>query len=199
MMKIALFGGTFNPVHNGHIKLIDTVNKLYNFDKIIVMPTKTPPHKICKDLADSNDRLNMCKLAFSGYDKIFVSDYEIKNTQKSFTYLTIEYLKRKYEDIEIYLIIGSDMFLSFETWKNFKYILKNVSIITAARDNIEYNEMLKYKNILSKFGADCEVINIKPYIVSSTQIREAIKQNQDYGFYVPDEVVKYINNNKLYI
>lgn len=198
-MKLALFGGTFNPIHNGHIKLIDRIDKTFKFDKIIVMPTKTPPHKVCKDLANENDRLKMCKLAFAGYEKIIVSDYEIRNTQKSFTYLTIEYLKQMYENTDIYLIIGSDMFLSFETWKNFKYILKNVTILTAARNKNEYEKMIEYNKILYNYGGNCEIINLHPYIVSSTQIREAIRQNKNYSCYLPYEVVKYINENKLYM
>lgn len=199
MKTIALFGGTFNPVHNGHIKLIERIDEIYDFDKIIVMPTKIPPHKVCKDLANEDDRLNMCKLAFSKYNKILVSDYEIKNTQKSFTYLTIEHLKQSYSDCHIYLIIGSDMFLSFEHWKNFKYILKNVTIITLARENNEYKKMIEYKKILSGFGGNFDVIDVDPYVVSSTQVRNAIKHNEDYSCYLPSEVVKYICKNELYI
>ena len=194
-----MFGGTFNPIHNGHIRLINKVDEIYHFDRIIVMPTNIPPHKVCKDLASENDRYNMCKLAFNRYDKVYVSDYEINNTQKSFSYLTIEHLRRTYLYSEIYLIIGSDMFLSFETWKNFKYILKNATIITAARNKDEYNKLLEYKNILLEFEAKIEVLNIEPYIVSSTKVRQAINNHIDCSCYLPCEVVKYIGEKKLYI
>jgi nicotinate-nucleotide adenylyltransferase len=115
MKRIGVLGGTFNPVHSEHVALAKSAVKELELDKLLVMPTYISPHKNTTP-ASSQDRLNMLKLAFLGQDKIEVSDYEIKRQGKSYTYLTVEYLKEQ-EDCELFFIVGGDMLTDFKTWK----------------------------------------------------------------------------------
>ena len=111
-MRIGIYGGAFNPVHKGHIKLAEEVKTKADLDKIIIMPSGLSPHKSSGSLIDSSHRLQMCKLAFEGEDYI-ISDLEIKREGKSYTVDTVTELKEIYPDDELYLIMGSDMLLSF--------------------------------------------------------------------------------------
>lgn len=199
MKNIALFGGTFNPVHNGHINMIKEIDSNYHFDKIIIMPTFVPPHKIAHDLACGTDRYNMCRLAFENIDNVVVSNYELQNGGKSYTYLTLSMLKEKYPSDNIFLIIGSDMFLTFDEWKNYTYILKNCKVITVCREKNEYDLLLKKKKWFDSLNADSQIVDIKPYVVSSTMIRDMVRHNENCSCYLNNKVVKYISENKLYL
>ncbi len=199
MMKIALFGGTFNPIHNGHINLIKKLDEKYSFDKIIVMPSKIPPHKEIEGTITEKNRYEFCKLAFEDYEKVEVSDFEICSENVSFTYLTIQYLLEKYENSQLFLVIGGDMFLYFEEWKNYKFILDNVIVLTASRNENEYEKLLLFKNQIN-YGT-IDILKMEPMVISSTQVRELFKKNENsskYSCYLPEKVVKYIVDNKLY-
>ena len=128
-MKTGVFGGTFNPVHKGHIMLAEYCMDSVGLDRIIMIPTAVPPHKISKNLASENDRLNMCELACKGKKNFSVSDIEIKRQGKSYTYETVTQLKEIYPDDHLYTIMGADMFLTLDRWKNPKIIFEKSSII----------------------------------------------------------------------
>ena len=122
-MKIALFGGTFNPPHLGHRRLLDSFCSLLAFDRVFVVPDKRPVHKICDDLALDNERLQMCRLAFD--DPAFtVSSMEIDRESDSYTVYTVRELHEQYPGAEIYLLMGSDMFLSFHKWYKYREIFE---------------------------------------------------------------------------
>jgi nicotinate-nucleotide adenylyltransferase len=197
-MRIGIFGGTFNPIHNGHINLVNRICEKILLDKIFVIPTKTPPHKISSDLADDESRLEMCRLAFEDNPKAEISDYEIKQGGKSYTILTLQYLKRVYPDDELFLIIGSDMLLTFHEWKDYKEILKLATIVTASRNYEDLDKLKPYAENLKNQGGECIIVDVEPYEISSTQIRSLIKQNKDYTCYLPKKVVEYIACKKLY-
>ena len=114
-MRIGIYGGAFNPVHKGHIKLAEEVKTKALLDKIIIMPSGQSPHKSSSSLVESEHRLEMCRLAFEGEDYI-ISDLEIKRQGKSYTVDTVTELKKIYPDDEFYLIMGSDMLLCFHKW-----------------------------------------------------------------------------------
>lgn len=197
-MNIALFGGTFNPVHNGHIKLILQLKAEYHIDKVIVMPTKKPPHKPSVDLADDNDRLNMLKLAFDGYEGFEVSDYEIKNTEISYSYDTLVYLKTVYPHDKLFLVMGGDMLLYFTKWNRYKDIFPMVTIIAASREKGEYEKLLDEAEKLKEFSSEIYISESEPFVISSTKIREYVRNNQSYSCYLPNKVVQYISENNLY-
>ncbi len=198
MNSIAIFGGTFNPIHNGHINLVNEVSSHLNPDRIIIMPTKIPPHKQADNLAGENDRINMCRLAFENNEKIEISDYEISQPGKSYSVLTLRYFKEKFPASKLFFVMGSDMLLSFHTWYNYEEILQLATLIAVSRKEDDSEKILEYKDRLSKMGGECIIIPIKPFEISSSQIRGAISQNQEYSCYLPEKVVKYIRCNKLY-
>ena len=139
----------------------------------------------------------MCRLAVSEREKYLVSDYEIKSDRISYTYYTINHFKEKYPEDEFYLIVGSDMFLSFETWYRFDDILSMVSLAVASRENGITEELEEKKEFLGKYGR-IFLFNVNPLPMSSTKIRKMIKNNEDMYCYLDKKVVKYIVDKNLY-
>ena len=199
-MKIGLLGGTFNPVHNGHINLAKFYKDSLKLDKIIFMPTAMPPHKLVKDLASAEDRINML-LAAIGDDECFsVSTIEIERSGKSYTYDTVCQLKELYPNDELFLIIGSDMFLSFDKWYKWQEISDNVVLCTAYRENSDnYFEMKNYAQNNLKLSDDKYYIGkFSPIVISSTEIRKKIRNGQNIGGLIAGSVEKYIKDKELY-
>ena len=198
-MRIGIFGGTFNPPHLGHKRLAETMLKSASLDKIIIMPTYTPPHKKGSDLASEKDRLNMCRLLFkeSHYQ---VSDLEIIRGGKSYTVDTVRELKKLYPDDELFLIIGSDMFLSFDRWYKFEEILENVTLCVATRENdISAEDLVSFAKEKLKLGADDIIISsVDAFVCSSTQVRNLIKEESDTEGILEKSVKGYIDMRKLY-
>lgn len=196
-MKIGVFGGAFNPVHKGHIKLaISYINSL-KLDKLIVIPTANPPHKSSKDLVDGKDRLNMLNLAFKDVDKVEISDIEFNRQGKSYTFDTIAELKNIYKNAEFYLIIGEDQFMSFDKWYKYDEILKEVTLCTAAREENKRDSLKEFSKKLLK-NDKCYIANFDPIVVSSSEIRENLKNNIDISFLIPENVYNYIIEKGLY-
>lgn len=197
-MKTGIFGGAFNPVHNGHINLLKCYKKELALDRIIVVPTAVPPHKTSEYLLSESHRLNMLKLAFKDFDGVEISDIEFKRQGKSYTYVTVEQLKKQYPEDDFYLIIGSDQYLYFQNWYRADDILESVILCTAAREKgREYEKMLSYKNSFSNMKNS--VISVFPVIeVSSSQIRNRINQGKSIDDLVPLAVAQYIGENRLY-
>lgn len=198
-MRTGIFGGSFNPVHNGHINLVEKIASENHLDKVIVMPTRISPFKSdSKDyVADSNDRIEMCKLAFKKLSFVEISRYEVDRDEISYTIGTVEYLKNQYPDDELFLIIGSDMLLSFSKWKDYKSILNICTVITASRENDDKTALKKTAEDLSKYGRII-ITDIEPVVISSTMIRSKIKNKEDISCLMPESVVKYILTNNLY-
>ena len=196
-MKTGIFGGSFNPVHKGHMHLADTAFEKLGLDRIIFVPSKIPPHKSASEYVSADARYEMCRLAVSEREKYLDSDYEIKSDRISYTYYTINHFKEKYPEDEFYLIVGSDMFLSFETWYRFDDILSMVSLAVASRENGITEELEEKKEFLGKYGR-IFLFNVNPLPMSSTKIRKMIKNNEDMYCYLDKKVVKYIVDKNLY-
>lgn len=197
-MNIALFGGSFNPIHSGHIKLIKAIKDNFHIQKLILMPTAVSPHKSNSEMTTEINRFNMCKLACKDLDYVDVSDLEIKRKGKSYTYLTINDLKKIYPDDKLYLVVGADMFMCFEIWKNFSDILSKASLITVPRDNVSYEQLVDYSYTLNNFGGESFILKDSVMDVSSSEIRYKIKNNLDVSNLLDADVLKYIKDNKLY-
>jgi len=197
-MKIGLFGGSFNPIHNGHIYLAKSIMDSLNLDKIILIPSKKSPHKSNVEYVSDTHRLNMCNLAVQNIPNVEVSDFEICRDTISYTVYTVQYFKENYPNDELYLLIGSDMFLSFDTWKDFKDIMQNVTLAVVSRCNGDMDTLLEKSMQLSKYGKII-VSNTAPLEVSSTEIRKNIRFNQYYSCNLDKKVVQYIKSNGLYL
>lgn len=197
-MKIAVFGGSFNPVHNGHCEMVKGLQEQMSFDKILVIPAFVPPHKSSDDYAKSHHRLKMCSLAFEGFNDVLVSDIEISAEQISYTYKTLLQLKEIYKNVQLFLVCGADMFLTLQTWKNPEIIFQNATVCAFSRDNTEQSLMEKQKDALENLGAKVVLLNGDIPAVSSTQIREKVKKGEDISSLVPKKVKEYINDNEIY-
>lgn len=197
-MKIAVFGGTFNPVHNGHINIVDAVMSGLCPDKLIIMPTGTPPHKQAHRLVSDDDRLTMLRLAVADRPNAEVSDYEIKKEGKSYTVLTLEHFKELYPDDELYFIMGSDMLSSFLSWYRPERIMELATLVCISRSE---DEKLKDKESASRVigaGGKCILIECEAVEASSTQARELIANGGDVSRIIPKPVEEYIIERGLY-
>lgn len=198
-MKIGVFGGAFNPIHNGHLALAKCYYDSLALDKVLFIPTSVPPHKTADYLVSSADRMNMVRLAVGDHPAFEVLDIEFKRQGKSYTYDTLTELKVLYPDAELYLIIGADQFLTFHCWYNYKAILDMVTVCTSAReDEQEKQALLDYaKSTVEMQGryfiADYPVIKL-----SSSEIREKVKNGKDISALVPEKVLEYIVEKGLY-
>lgn len=195
-MKTGVFGGAFNPVHNGHLALAEHYKKSLSLDRIIFIPTADPPHKSSDGLIDGRDRINMLNLCIG--ENELVSDMEFRRDGKSYTYLTLCELKELYPDDEFYLIVGADQFFCFEKWYRFEDIMSLSTVVTAAREKNQYEKMLKFKAEHPKL-ADVIVSEFDVVDVSSSQIREMIKNGLDVSNLIPEKVNEYIKEHRLYV
>mgnify|MGYP003297319669 CR=1 FL=1 len=190
-MKIGIFGGTFNPPHNGHRFLVDHVVRHMKFDRMIIVPSYLPPHKEVTQ-NDPVHRLAMTRLAFPDYT---VSDMELMRKGKSYTVDTLRILSRENPGDSLYFLCGSDMFLSMETWRDPAGIFSLATIVTVARERWVYPKLLWKKwYYYRKYRAHCKIIFVRPYILSSSVIR-CNKASMDQ---VTPAVKHYIMEHKLY-
>ena len=192
-MRIAIYGGSFNPMHIGHEKIVDYVLDNLNIDKIIIIPVGIPSHRE-NNLEQSDTRLKICKEIFKGNKKIEVSDIEIKSEGKSYTYDTLLKLMDLYgENNEFFEIIGEDSLKSLKTWKNYEELLKICKFIVFRRKddkNIQIDEeFLNNKNII--------ILENEYYNISSTEIRNMVKNNEDISAFVNKKVKKIIEKEYL--
>ena len=175
-MKIAIYGGTFNPPHRGHVESLQAVYEQAKPDRVLVIPASIPPHKeLAAGSPDAEERLELTRLAFKELPYAEVTDMELTRTGKSYTSDTVAELFRKYPDAELMLAMGTDMFLSFETWHEYRYLIDNVTMLVFARREGEDEKIFKYGEYLeSKYGAKINYIMHDPLPISSSEIRRLL-------------------------
>lgn len=196
-MRTGIFGGSFNPVHNGHIHLAETVMKELKLDRIFFVPSGISPHRSSAEYASGDDRLEMLRLACRDNENFFVCDYELKTDRVSYTFYTVEYFRNTYPDDELFLLVGSDMLLSFEKWFRFRDILENVTLAAVSRQQGDSQELLQKMSELSEYGKII-VCTAAPCEVSSTEIRKKVSKNENLTCYLGENVVQYIRLKGLY-
>ena len=175
-MKSAIYGGTFNPPHRGHVESLQAVYEQAKPDRVLVIPASIPPHKeLAAGSPDAEKRLELTRLAFKELPYAEVTDMELTRTGKSYTSDTVAELLRKYPDAELMLAMGTDMFLSFETWHEYRYLIDNVTMLVFARREGEDEKIFKYGEYLeSKYGAKINYIMHDPLPISSSEIRRLL-------------------------
>ena len=193
MIKTGIFGGAFNPVHNGHVRLAEEAVKQLKLKRLLIIPTYDSPHKETK-LLPFEDRAEMCRRAFGHIDGAEISDIEVKLGGKSFTINTIRELKSLYPEDQFFLLIGGDMLFSFESWFKYESILKEAKVCAIARDEDSLVDMMEYANELGRI----KVLPTKAIEISSTEIREKAARGEDITDLVPEGVAEYIAQNGLY-
>ncbi|MCQ2548142.1 MAG: nicotinate-nucleotide adenylyltransferase [Clostridia bacterium] len=201
MKKIGILGGSFDPIHNGHINI--AVNALIkrNLDFVCFMPTKKNPFKAGKDQASDEDRLAMLKAAIGQNTSFCIIDDELKDKNVSYTYNTMENLSKNYVGCHLYFIIGSDSLMSMEKWYRGEDLLKNFSFIVALRPGQTYEELEnKVNELVEKYDADIDLMEMDVLDdSSSTEIRELLKNGGDISYMVPPKVKEYIYEHGLYL
>lgn len=197
MDKLGIFGGTFNPIHNGHVSLAKHYIQALGLDELLVIPTKQPPHKAAPDLAPASARLRLCRLAFAGVPEAVVSDMEIVRSGKSYTVDTVAQLRARYPHAELYLLVGSDMFLTFSQWRQWQRILQEVTLCTAAREQAQMKQLADCARTLEPFGK-VQIFDFPVLELSSTQIRERIAQGLDCTDLLDSQVYEEVQRLGLY-
>lgn len=192
-MKIGILGGTFNPPHLGHRFILEQFASQINFDKILVIPTFIPPHKHSDELIESCQRIKMCRLAFSDMDNLEVSTIEIDRKGKSYTFDTLRQIKKQYPHSELFFVMGSDMFKSFKQWYRYEDILSLCKICTCERYENENS-----KDFFPEFDGKIIYSNAPAFEVSSSEIREKIKNGDDVSSLLCMNVYGFIMKEGLY-
>jgi len=207
-MRVAFFGGTFNPIHIGHLISAIEIKECFLIDKFIFIPTGIPPHK--KNLSISaKDRYDMVSVSIAGLKDFEVSDIEINSNKVNYTTDTIDLLKKQYKDDEMFYCIGADAFLNIDTWKNYKELLEKITFIIITRPKYSI-EQIKSKYswinfIEAKKTAKYPPRHLSAYIyyrkidISSSQIRKRVKENKTIKYFVPSDVEKMILERGFYL
>lgn len=197
MKKIAIFGGSFNPVHNEHVALLKAAINELEIDEAYVVPTFLTPNKSDGIIASGEDRLNMCRAAFRDMENVHVSDYEIKCGGVSYTYKTCEYFKEKFGGDKLYFILGEDMLSDFYRWKFPECILSLVTLAVCARENrAKLNDSIA--RFEEEFQKKVEVFSYVGKRVSSSRIRVLAALGCDISELAPRSVAEYIKERSLY-
>lgn len=197
-MKMGLFGGTFDPIHQGHIDMAVQLAEQLQLDGVLLMPTFVPPHKIRESMAPAAQRYTMCCLAAEQYPVLRVSDMELKRGGASFTVDTLGELCQQYPDTEWYLITGADMFTTLRTWHRFEDIARMAVLCTVPRDGTDNDSLRDYAAALAADGVRCYVAEHPVMAVSSTQVRDAVAAGESIAGLVPSSVMTYIAEHTLY-
>ncbi len=199
-MKIGIMGGTFDPIHSGHLMLGRFAKDLFALDKIWFMPNGSPPHKASDSIESrTKHRVEMVKRAISNESDFVLQLYEVDNKEINYSYLTMEHFKEVYPEHKFYFIIGADSLFSIEKWKCPDRLLKTCIILAAYRDGKNKKEMEEKITYLNqKFGADIRLLNTPNVDISSSEIREKLKAHEDVTDMMPACVYQYIHENQLY-
>ena len=199
MARIGIYGGTFNPPHAGHIAAANFALKALELDRLMVIPARTPPHKQKNgDITDGIHRLEMLKLAFAGEERITVSDLELQRDGISYTCRTVEILKAQYPGDELFLLMGTDMFLSFSSWYQPEQILKRATIAVLCRDEEAGSRaVLETAKTLTGQGGSVVLLENPVVEISSSTLRRLLVFGCTEA-YIPQSILHYIYENGLY-
>ena len=198
-MKVAIFGGSFNPPHLGHLKSALAAAEQLRPDLFLVIPDHRPPHKSLEAGSPSPaERLELCRLNFAHVPNVEISDIEITRGGKSYTADTISELLRRFPDAQFYLLLGTDMLLDLGRWYRAEFILQHVTVAPFQRGPEEqvYIEA-KAQELKERFGADVEIIRSEPFPAASTEVRSMLRRREGESF-LTDDVYSYIIRNRLY-
>lgn len=195
--RIAIYGGSFNPIHTAHLKVACCALEECSLDKVIFLPNARPPHKDAVDMISAEHRYNMVSLAISDYDRFEISDYEMNRDRNSYTIDTMRYMKSK-TDAELFFIIGADSLYTLNKWKSYESLIRECRFIVADRNCDEGSDLKSAADEINRLGGSVTLISMPKTDVTSTMIRDCISGGGDVSAYLPDKVNDYIRSNKLY-
>lgn len=197
MERYGIIGGTFDPIHYAHLYIAYEAREQLNLDKIIFMPAGTQPLKVDNKVTSSELRYSMVKLAIEDYREFSISDYEIEKQGLSFTYETLEHFKR--DDRELFFITGADCLMNIEKWREVEKIFSICTFVVFLRGGFDKEKLKEQKKIIEeKYNGNIVILELKELEISSTDIRERIRDNKRIDFFVPPKVREFIESKHLY-
>ena len=198
MKRIGIIGGTFDPIHLAHVSIAEEAKKRLDLDKVIFIPAGSQPLKIDKKVTRASLRFNMVEKALAGYEGFEVSDYEIKKQGLSYTFETLEHFQK--EDEKIFFITGADCLLNLEKWKGVKRIFQLCTLVVLTRPGYDNEKLYEQKSYIEdKYKGEILILELPGMDISSTQIRQRVKEGKDISKLVAKEVFKLIKDNDLYM
>lgn len=197
MSKIGIMGGTFNPIHNGHLALAEAAVNQFNLDKVIFMTSGNPPHKRAKTILDAKMRHKMVAIATKNYQKFEACDYEVEKEGYSYTVETLQYLKKENKNDELYLIIGADSLHNFKSWYRPRLICELCTLLIYSREGYDVcKELGEFKK---EYYCIADIIKAGNINISSTNIRQRISKRKEVDGLLPRKVLEFIQRNKFYL
>ncbi|WP_027625007.1 nicotinate-nucleotide adenylyltransferase [Clostridium lundense] len=199
MKKQAIFGGTFDPIHNGHLHIAYEALYKLNLDKIIFIPSGSPPHKSNKKITDGYIRYEMVSMSIRDEKKFELSDYEIKKKGLSYTYETLEYFKNKFPQVKWYFLTGVDCLMELNGWKKIDAIMDICEFVVFNRPGFDKCDILKQKaRVEEKYNKKIIFLDIPLLDISSTDVRRLIREKKNVRYFLPEGVYNTITQLKLY-
>ena len=197
-MRLGVFGGTFNPIHFGHLHIAQEFARMLGLSQVLFVPTAMPPHKQAEDLAPAADRFELCRMAVRDHPFCRVNDTEIRRGGKSYTVDTLRILTEQYPDTRLFLLMGEDMFLTLQNWREPEKIWQMADICAAPRSAEPGDELYLHQEYLETLGARVHICPIIFLSVSSTMVREKAAKGESLAGLVPPPVERYIKEHGLY-
>lgn len=197
--KIGLLGGSFDPIHNGHIRIAENAYQEFQLDEVWFIPAGHSPNKAEEDMTPASIRMQMVSIAIENAPYFRVSDIELRSAETSYTYRTMQKLHQQFPDSQFYFIMGADSLDYFENWKHPEIICRYAAILAAVRDSMNLTQITsKISQLKSLFPADIFPLHYKKIPVSSTQLRGMANRHELDSSFLPQKVIDYINQNHLY-
>ncbi len=192
-------GGTFDPVHYGHLLIAENAHEQYALDEVIFLPTGQSPHKDIRQILDADDRMEMLRLATEDNPHFSCSDYEIRKEGISYTYLTVQAFYEQAAGDDLFFIMGADSLAYFDSWMRPDEISRMSTILAAVRDGLNQEELQPIREFLhQKYGTSIYFINTPNFSVSSRNIRKRITSGQSIRYLVPEVVEQYLKEHHIY-
>jgi len=217
MQRLGILGGTFNPIHYGHLSAAEEVRDRLKLEKVIFIPSYLPPHKMDEDIPSAVQRQEMVRIALKGNAHFAVSDMEIRRGGRSYTIDTIEALRQAQPGSELYFLTGLDSFLEIRTWKEWDRLLTLCSFVVLSRDGYRFRDIAqlgfldvperelaaldareKDRVVIPTGSRPVYLERVPFYDISSTNIRTRVREGRSIKYHLPEAVEHYIIENKLY-
>jgi nicotinate-nucleotide adenylyltransferase len=197
--RIGLLGGTFDPIHYGHLTIAQLALESCRLDQLIFIPAGEPPHKNQKTITTAVHRLRMVELALKPHPQFQLNDVEIRQEKPSYSINLLAYFQELYPTADLYLIMGADSLMELETWYEYQKLLSQTYLIVMKRDGVPVQKLKdKISHFVHAYGAHIHVATSIQLHISSSQIRDLVRQHQSIRYFTPAPVQQYIDSHHLY-
>lgn len=197
--RVGIMGGTFNPIHIGHLIIAEAAYEAYDLDEVLFVPSGVSYMKDQSEILDAKKRVHMTGLAIEDNPHFALSTIEIDRDGNSYSYETLETLRKQNPNTEYFFLVGSDTLFALETWKHPEILLPSCTILVAVRNGVPMEKMQEHAKYLEeKFGGSIQLLTTPNIEISATDIRNRIAANRNVKYFVPDSVLQFIEKNNLY-